>query len=199
MFRKFHFAEVKELELIYELLKKCYTIYQNNENNLPDIIQQLLTAAEKYFSLRGLKSEEGKVMSLKAELSTAERGIHPYSLTIIITGKRKMNEMVQYKVLQEIEEIVRTKLQELKFQLQNAYRLCQQIITKALDSQYLTESEMIAAIQIHKTENLWQILIQQNELRPSCRQLMNQVSEPDILLLLNESTQYLIQPNPQNI
>jgi len=102
-------------------------------------------------------------------------------------------------VLQEIEEILRTKLQELNFQLQNAYLLCQQIITKALDSQYLTESEMIAAINIHKTENLWQILIQQNDLRPSCRQLMNQVSEPDILLLLNESTQYLIQPNPQNI
>ena len=172
MFRTFHFGELKSLELLYEQLKKCYELYQVHDSSLADYLKLLLK-----------------------ELTTSERGIHPYTLHLVSTGKRKMEEMVQYKILQELEEIFRIKLQNHQLQLQTSYTLCQQIITLALNSNFVSETEIMTAINQHNTEGLWKKIFQHNELLPSCRVLVNQVSEPDILLLIQEVAENLIQLN----
>ena len=195
MFRTFHFGELKSLELLYEQLKKCYELYQVHDSSLADYLKLLLKESQRHVNQRGIKSDEGKILSLEAELTTSERGIHPYTLHLVSTGKRKMEEMVQYKILQELEEIFRIKLQNHQLQLQTSYTLCQQIITLALNSNFVSETEIMTAINQHNTEGLWKKIFQHNELLPSCRVLVNQVSEPDILLLIQEVAENLIQLN----
>lgn len=147
-------------------------LYNERKPELSDALLRLLDDAAVVYKERG--RGEGHIQSLKAELMTALRGIHPITLEKPSVRRHEMQTAIAFRVLQSIESRVRSDLEPLDETLRRAEDLLGQIVAAAMQKGAL----------LGAPEALWNTIAADAELAVAQKRVLLMVSRTDALLLL---------------
>jgi hypothetical protein len=133
---------------------------------------------------RGLVQCETKALALQSELVTLQRGYHPFNLEKITIKRHEITTAYSYKILQAVEELLRTNLQKIDDLLKEAETLLQQIIIMSIQLGKLND-ELIKKLNTQlEVEKFWVSLSTDDNISIGQKRLKLMISTHDVIILL---------------
>jgi hypothetical protein len=178
----------KEAQQLTELLQALVAAFRLYDGRDPGVHAALLALLDRTAAAcrdRGRADGESRMASLKAELTTALRGINPVTLEKLSTRRHEMQSGVAFKVLQAVEGQVRGDLEAVADRLRGAEDLITQIVIAALQKGLLTADAIAGATTSAALEALWQTLGADPEIALGQKRVLLLVSSYDALLLID--------------
>lgn len=170
------------LQQITGTLKK----YNNRDLDAAIALQKTLDACIAVYSKNGKPDKESRFESLKSELTTAQRGVNPYTLEKVQLRRQEMIRNTAFRVLQSGEEIVRLELAEINGKLQQAEELLSQIVLAALQNNLVPQAELKNINTQVKIEKFWKDLGNDPNFSIAGKKVQLMVSQADITVLLDQ-------------
>ena len=115
-----------------------FQLYNDQKPELNGSLLALLDLTAATHRERGRPERESYSASLKAELTTALRGINPITLEKPAVRRHEMQNTIAFKVLQSLESQLRGHLQEASEALQRAEDLVSQILAAGIQKGLIT-------------------------------------------------------------
>ncbi len=142
-----------------------------------------------YYKNAHTESAATWIQGLLAEIHTAKRGIHPFSLERITIRKHELVLTTCYKIIQNLNDRLRADTEKLELTLQEGRTLLKQIFLGSIQLTVLTADQIKAITTQREREGTWtQLLTLNNGMQQLTRSLSTLVSTPDIYLLMEELT-----------
>lgn len=189
MFIKFYHKELNELKDFQRALMRVYDLYLSRDFNLEQHLIQLLHELLIYYKNAHTESAATWIQGLLAEIHTAKRGIHPFSLERITIRKHELVLTTCYKIIQNLNDRLRADTEKLELTLQEGRTLLKQIFLGSIQLTVLTADQIKAITTQREREGTWtQLLTLNNGMQQLTRSLSTLVSTPDIYLLMEELT-----------
>lgn len=189
MFIKFYHKELNELKEFQRALMRVYDLYLSRDFNLEQHLIQLLQELLIYYKNAHTESVANWIQGLLAEIHTAKRGIHPFSLERITIRKHELVLTTCYKIIQNLNDRLRGDSEKLEHTLQEGRTLLKQIFLGSIQLTVLTADQIKAITTQRERERAWtQLLTLNNGMQQLTRSLSTLVSTPDIYLLMEELT-----------
>jgi hypothetical protein len=181
--------------------------YTNEQNKIQEVVQQLNTTLQKFnardynavnyafvtvtaaiemYKNLGLGIKESAVQIMLAELTTAQRGINTQTYQKQVTGKNELLNSTTYKVLTDLQHQLQTCFYENAQKLGQAKELLVQIVTAALQSQFITQQQITAANTTDKVEALWKAINKDANIALGAQRVLLLVSKYDCLLIFSD-------------
>ena len=108
--QKFFLNEKIKIEALSRSANTALQKYNHKEYDTESMLTGLLTDCIGFYKNGGNTSREMEFLSLQAELNTAHRGINPRTLERVSIRRNEMKEIIMFKVLQSVSEIIRAEL-----------------------------------------------------------------------------------------
>lgn len=189
MFIKFYHKELNELKEFQRALIRVYDLYLGRDFNLEQQLIQLLQDLLRYYKNTHTESAANWIQSLLAEIHTAKRGIHPFSLERITVRKHELVITTCYKIIQNLNDRLRVDAEKLEQTLQEGRTLLKQILLGSIQLTVMTADQIKAITTQRERERAWsQLLTLNNGMQQLTRSLTTLVSTPDIYLLMEDLT-----------
>jgi hypothetical protein len=175
------------LQQVTESLKK----YNDRDLDATLALQKTLDSCIQSYAKNNKSEKESRFESLKSELTTALRGVNPYSLEKQQLHRNEMIRNTAFRILQASEELIRLELVDINEKLRQAEELIAQIVLAAIQSK-LIENENLGKINTQaKIEKLWTDLGNDPNLNIAVKKVQLMVSQPDITILLGQTIDIL--------
>jgi hypothetical protein len=180
--------------------------FYSNQQNIASALLKQVTASIKKYNDRDLDAaialhttldacitayakinkteKESRFQSLKSELTTALRGVNPYTLEKVKLQRNEMIKNTAFRILQNCEEIIRTELQLITDRLKQAEELISQIILAAIQGNLIAKENIKDIKTQAALEKLWKDIGNDAGLAIAVKKVQLMVSQPDITILL---------------
>lgn len=180
--------------------------FYSNQQNIASALLKQVTASIKKYNDRDLDAaialhttldacitayakinkteKESRFQSLKSELTTALRGVNPYTLEKVKLQRNEMIKNTAFRILQNSEEIIRTELQLITDRLKQAEELISQIILAAIQGNLIAKENIKDIKTQAAIEKLWKDIGNDAGLAIAVKKVQLMVSQPDITILL---------------
>jgi hypothetical protein len=185
--QKFIFHEKEKLGQLNTRLIDVLAKYNRQDFDTGTALSQLLDESVQVYHDQGYPARENNSITLKAELNTAMRGIHPLSLEKLVTGRHTMQASIMFRCLQSLAEMLRQDIAQTENRLQEAKELVGQVIIAALQTGLL-DGTTLKKIKTQKDlEAFWEGIAKDSNIALGQKRLLLTVSRFDVLLLCEEA------------
>lgn len=184
--QRFFFNEKNKTETLNRATITALEKYNHRDYNAEKFLQDVLDNCIVYYKENGTVGRETELLSLKTELTTAQRGINPRTLEKVSVRRNEMQSITTYKVLQTLSEIMRMELEKISTTLNDAKILVGQIILAAIQGGLLDDAKIKAVKKQTDIEKMWNSFSVDANLSLAQKKVQMQVSRPDIIILCDE-------------
>lgn len=182
------------LQRLETLLARCSAVlqtYNRFDLDLAPALTTLLDEATTTYRALNRSSTENRLLALKAEFLTAERGMNPLTLERPATHRREMARAIALRVLQQCSEQMRSDCDDDRRQLADATQQLRPLLLLALQKGLLALPAKAVktraptrAVSQKTVQALWRSVLATPDMGLAARQLALQLSATDIELLL---------------
>jgi hypothetical protein len=183
--RAFSFNDVQQLTGLVESVNAGFALYNDHNPELERELLALLDRAVAVYRQRGRQDRESQLLSLKAEIVTARRAVHPLTLEKVTLRRHEMQNTIAFKALQAVELQLRADLQAATDTLQRAEDLLSQVLVAAMQKGLITDATIVAATTQAAIEALWTGIAVDPDIALARKRVLLMVSGFDVLLLLD--------------
>jgi hypothetical protein len=158
--------------------------YNDRDIDAAIALHTTLDACITAYSKINKTEKESRFESLKSELTTALRGVNPYTLEKVKLHRNEMIKNTAFRILQSSEEIIRTELEGITDRLKQAEELISQIILAAIQGNLIAKDDIKKITTQTAIEKLWKDIGNDAGLNIAVKKVQLMVSQPDITILL---------------
>ena len=179
----------KEVQQITGLLQSLIGVFQLYNDQKPDLnnaLLGLLDLAAATYKERGRAERESHVASLKAQFTTALRGVNPITLEKPASRRHEMQNTIAFNVLQSLESQLRGHFQEATESLQQAETLVSQIVAASIQKGLITDAAIRDTTTQEAIEALWRSIASDADIAFAQKRVLLMVSIYDVYLLFDE-------------
>jgi len=184
--RPFVHQEVQQLTELLGTLVGIYRIYDDQQPELHRSLVTLLDLTAAMYRDRGRPEKESHTASMKAELTTALRGVNPITLEKPPSRRHEMQSTIAFKVLQSLEVELRGSFGEATASLQQAEELIGQIILASVQKGLISDVQIRETITQAAIESLWRAIGADADIRFAQKRVLLVVSAFDASLLIDK-------------
>ena len=177
------FHEVQQLTGLEGAVAGVLALYNAHSPNASDSLLRVLDDAATVYKDRGRQERAAQVLSLKAEIVTAQRAIHPITLEKVSVRRHEMQTAIAFRVLQSIEGQLRADLEATMQTLQRARDLLGQIIVAGIQKGLITDATIAAMTTQTAIEAWWAAMAADADIALAQKRLLLLVSRYDVFLL----------------
>jgi len=177
-------------QLLEDLIQKhsvLNDLYIQRSFSLDYQLINLLEDAKKFFEQLGTTTKASEVSALHVYIQTACMGINPQTLEKLKLNKRNNIWISTFHVLSQLGILLRDALNETDIQLKEASELIEQLILSAIQSHLLDNPSIIEMKDPNQIKQLWQQLIQNEQIMLIERKLKLTITQEDIFILLDKT------------
>ena len=185
--QKVYYKEYQLLQHLLDIVIKALEKYNNKEYDCDNFLLTALTESHTAYGQAGLKQKESKILALKSEFITAQRGINPLTFEKVAIRRGEMQSTISFKVLHDLEEIVRTDLIETEVKIKQAEDLVNQIILAAYQGGILTAERLKKIRSNSSMKNMWKELGRDPNINMGQKRVLLIVSEYDAYIILDDT------------
>lgn len=183
---KFYFNDKEKLEQLNTRFIATLGKYNQRDYDTEKVMLQLLDETGKIYHERGYSNRENQAQTMKAELATALRGIHPVTLEKVAVRRNEMQMTIVFKLLSTLGDMLRTDLEKIDTRLDEARQLTAQIFVAALQTNLLDTDKIKKIKTQQQIENMWDTLSADANIALGQKRVLLLVSRFDVLLLCEE-------------
>jgi hypothetical protein len=184
--QKFYYNTVDKLRVTQAALNLVTVKYTSRDFDTDTALIQFLTTTSVAYKEIGNKDRESQLLTLKAEFLTAQRGINPITFEKITIRRNEMVNTICFKILQAVEQFMRTDLQQATQILDAAKEIVTQIIIAGLQAGIITDVLIEQLKTQEKIESLWKLLSTDANIAIGQKRVLLQVSKYDVWFLIDE-------------
>jgi hypothetical protein len=177
---------VQQLTGLLRTLIDTFHLYNDRNPELNEALIVLLDAAAAAYRERGRAERESFTISLKAEFTTALRGINPITLEKLTVRRHEMQGTIAFKVLQSLESQLRNQLLEATEPLQQAENLVGQILAAGIQKGLISDAAIRDTTTQEAIETLWRSIGSDADIALAQKRVLLLVSSFDISLLIDK-------------
>ncbi len=177
------FHEVQQLTGLESAVAGVLTLYNERSPDVSDSLLRVLDDAAVVYKDRGRQERAAQVLSLKAEIVTAQRAIHPLTLEKISVRRHEMQTAIAFRVLQSVEGQLRADLETTMEKLERARDLLGQIIVAGIQKGLITDAMIASMTTQAAIEAWWAAMAADTDLALAQKRLLLLVSRYDVFLL----------------
>lgn len=178
--------EVQQLTGLLQAVIGVFQLYNDQKPELNSSLLALLDLTAATYRERGRPEGESYSASLKAELTTALRGINPMTLEKHAVRRHEMQSTIAFKVLQSLESQLRGHLQEANAALQGAEDLVSQILSAGIQKGLVTDAAIRDTTTQETIETLWRSISSDADIAFAQKRVLLMVSIFDVYLLIDK-------------
>ncbi len=178
--------EVQVLTGLLTTLVETLHLYNDQKPEVNRSLVSLLDVTAATYKQRGRADRESQTTSMKAELITALRGVNPVTLEKPPLRRNEMQSTIVFKVLQTLESLLRTDLQQAMSLLQRARELVNQIIVAAIQKGLIDDETIRVTTTQEAIESLWRAIAADPAIALAQKQLLLLVSLFDVDVLIDQ-------------
>jgi hypothetical protein len=178
--------EVQQLTALLQSLIGVFQLYNDQKLELNGSLLALLDLTAAAHRERGRTERESYSASLKAELTTALRGINPITLEKPAVRRHEMQSTIAFKVLQSLESQLRGYLLEASDALQRAEELVSQILAASIQKGLISDAVIRDTTTQDAIETLWRSISSDADIRLAQKRVLLMVSSFDVYLLIDK-------------
>jgi hypothetical protein len=178
--------EVQQLSGLLRSLIDVFQLYNDQKPGLNGSLLALLDLTAATYRERGRPEREGHTASLKAELTTALRGINPITLERPAVRRHEMQSTIAFKVLQSLESQLRGHLEEATESLQRAEDLVSQILAAGIQKGLITDAIIRDTATQEAIDTLWRSISSDADIGFAQKRVLLMVSIYDVYLLTDK-------------
>ncbi len=182
----FYAGEQQRLNGLLQGLSGVIEKYNRKDIDVLPALFQWLDGCIAQYKKGGHIEKESQFATLKAELVTAQRGVHPVTLEKITLRRHEFQMTIAWKVLQAAEARLRLDLMAVQDKLKEAAQLLGQVIVAGLQAGLLTKEKIIDAKAQEQIKALWTMLATDANIAIGQTRALLMVSEFDIIILLGD-------------
>lgn len=152
---KFYHNEIKKIE---ELIRKLNIIFNKYNDKDIDTCQTFLNVMDeciKEYKELGKIERESQLLSIKAEVITAQKGINPLTFEKQTLRRNELVNTFLFKALKETENIFRNDLVVDESKIVSARELISQIIIAAIQSEMIKNQDIQDLNSFESSQRLW--------------------------------------------
>lgn len=183
--QKVYYRDYQLLQHFLDLVIKALGKYNKKDFDYDSFLLNVLSECHTGYGQAGLKQKESKMLSLKSEFITAQRGINPLTFEKVTVRRGEMQATISFKVLQQLEEIVRTDLMEVEAKIKQAEELINQIILAAYQGGILTVERLKKIRTNSSMKKIWNELGKDANINLGQKRVLMIVSEYDAYIILD--------------
>lgn len=175
-----------QLQLLQQAIERSNAVlvkYNGLALDLSVALTEFLDEAITIYHTLNQATAENELLALKAQVVSAEQGVHPLTLERVTSHRRAMFRGVALLVLQQSTLKLRTDTEQITQKLNEGRMQLRPIVLLAMQKSLIPQSEQINQNQI---EDLWRKLLEEPEIQLAARQIAMQLSLLDIHFLLLE-------------
>jgi len=177
---------VQQLSGLLQSLIGVFQLYNDQKPDLNSALLSLLDLAAAAYKERGRADRESHVASLKAELTTALRGINPITLEKPAIRRHEMQSTIAFKVLQALESQLSGHLQEAMESLQRAEDLVSQILAAGIQKGLITDAVIRDSTTQESIDAMWRSIASDADIAFAQKRVLLMVSIYDVYLLIDK-------------
>lgn len=181
--QSFLFHEVQQLTGLERSLGDVFALYNDRSPAVSESLLHVLDDAAGVYKERGRDERAAQVLSLKAEIVTAQRAIHPVTLEKISVRRNEMQATIAFKVLQAIERQLRADLETSMETLERARDLLGQIIVAGVQKGLITDATIAAMTDQAAIEAWWTAIAADPDIALAQKRVLLLVSRFDVVVL----------------
>ena len=173
-------------QLLLGLMAICNNLlrkYTERDLGLGASLAEFLGSAARTYADIGRQEVEGRILSLKAELNTAHRGINPLTFQVVTGRRRELEATVSFKILQAISEQIGSDFGKGEDELRAGRTMLVPIVLAAVQRGFVPDPESTSS-NAQAIETFWRRLSADPEIGLAAKRVALSLSLPDIVLLL---------------
>ena len=186
MVQKFYHNEQKKVELILGLTITALDKYNNRELDTDSSLCKALDSSIQLYTELNALDKLSSIQSLKATLTTAKRGVNPYTLEKVTIRRNEMISTAIFKVGQALEEMLRKEILVVATKLAQAEEMIGQIIIASIQSGLLKQVQIDDANDQAAISKIWKDISEDPGVNLWQKKVQLLVSIYDIYLLCDE-------------
>lgn len=128
-----------------------------------DQYRNLLKECKTFLKSNGTNTQVGEVLNLEGMFETAKKGINPYELKKVKTGRRSLSMMIANQGLNELFNILKEFYDKEKKKIEEAEELLSNTILGMFQSGSLNDEKIEALDSIPKIEAFWNKVKNRND------------------------------------
>lgn len=177
------FNEVQQLATLQRSLAGVFALYNDRGLGVNESLLRVLDDVTGVYRDRGRQERVSQVLSMKAEVVTAQRAIHPVTLEKIAVRRHEMQMAIAFKVLQSVEARLREDLETTLETLERARDLLSQIIIAGFQKGLITDATIAAMTTQGAIEAWWTAIAADADIALAQKRVLLLVSRFDAILL----------------
>jgi hypothetical protein len=174
---------LQRLERLLEASNIALRAYTDQALQTIAIVGDLLDEAGQAYRTMGDTGAENELLALRAQLTSAQRGIDPLTSERVATRRRELERSVALRVLLHSGERLRTDHAQVRQRLNDARDQLTPMVLYAVQKGLVAIGDDRDVSQT-ELEHLWRSLLEDPESQASARHLAMSVASHDVLLLL---------------
>ena len=181
--RAFLHGRAQQLLGLMAVCNNLFRKYTERDLGLGASLADFLGSAARTYADIGRQEVEGRILSLKAELNTAHRGINPFTFQVVTGRRRELEATVSFKVLQAISEQIGSDFGKGEDELRDGRAMLVPVVLAAVQRGFIPDPAGTSG-NAQAIETLWRMLSADPEIGLAAKRVALALSLPDIVLLL---------------
>lgn len=184
--QRFYFNDKQQFSQLLIAFNGVSEKFSRKDYDTDKALKQLLDNAIKAYKDAGFTDKESQLQVLRAELTSAEKSIHPLTYEKIMVRKGEMKMSICLKILQSLEQLFRNDYAFCNEKLQEARSMISQILLAGLQGGLVTDTLLDSTNTESELQKLWKLLATDANITLAQRRVLMSVSIYDVLLLMEE-------------
>jgi len=184
--QKFYFNEKIKITALIGQLNAATEKFSAKDYHADTLLMQLLSDAINTYRDLGYSERESQLQVLRAEFVTAQRGVNPISFEKQSIRRHEMTNTISFKILQAIEGLLRSDLEEKNARLQQASDLVAQIIIASMQAGILKNDEIKKIKNQQDLESIWSAIGADANIDLGQKRVLLLINKYDALILFDD-------------
>jgi hypothetical protein len=173
---------LQRYERLLDASSDAFRAFNDHDLRTATIIDGVLTQAGEAYRAMGRAEAENEMLALKAQLTSAHRGVNPLTSERVTSRRRELERSVALRALLMSSERLRTDVSQLRQRLQETREQLAPMAVYAMQKGLVTLGD--DGPSQAQLEELWRSLLDDPESQLAARHLGMSVASYDIVLLL---------------
>jgi hypothetical protein len=185
--KSFIHHKVQLVNNLIDMYNEVQQLYSARAFEFDNQFKKLLGNCAEYFKTYGTNIQVAEVLNISAMFETAGKGIHPFELKKVSTGRRELKMIVAYHGLEKLLHLLNEIYNKETGKLEEAEEMLSNLLISLYQSGVLDNNKINELTSVEKIETLWKELLSLNgSISVVDKKLRLQVIPEDIYLILEK-------------
>lgn len=153
--KQFIHHKIQKIDLLLQTYNSVRQLYVNNSFEFFDEYKNLLDECKEFLQVHGTNSQVAEVLNLESFFEIAKKGINPYELIKVNSGKRGMIMMTANQGLNDLLFILKSFYEKENNKIEVSSEILSNMLLGLIQSGGLEDDKLIELNTIQKIETFW--------------------------------------------